>query len=605
MTLVKELTNIADTIRSIKNTADKYSIDDMISEISNMEIGNNNVIVEPSDGTPLCQKITKINLKTVDFSNITSFDYLFHECKSLTDLFFPEDFGKGVSSMSHMFDTCSSLKALDLSTLDTSEVTNMSYMFRQLTLPELDVTSLNTNLVSNMSYMFSESKYKNILFPENFGSNATDMSYMFSQCFDLATLDLSNFKTEIVTNMSNMFMTCESLTSLDLSSFNTQSVTSMDSMFYNCSSLTNLILGDNWAVNTAITEVNLSDCPLTKNSIVEGVFNKLAARTDNPTLVINEKTRKETTKDDLVIARNKGWFIDNLQKINQDILIGSNYCFVVYGNDKFIATDDTTLAYSKDGFNWTEVKQNVIDKPNSVYYVGNMFFLSNDSALAYSTNGIDWELCSLPDVTGSPSSSLSMSYGNGVFVMAYYTTTGKGILFYSNNGIEWYSGTVTSSMSDKDSFLSVAFGNNMFLATSLGGFIVKSTDGTTWNEVANVTNTSMYAVTSLYGKDKFILFGAISSSNNGYKIMYSTDGVTLTETQALQKDTVISGIYANDMFIAGSTGNYSLICSEDGITWKEIDQKTIESVFSITYGNGMFVLGGRDENEKSTLAYYT
>ena len=62
-------------------------------------------------------------------------------------------------------------------------------------------------------------------------SNVTDMSYMFADCTALTSLDLSNFNTSSVTNMSHMFYNCESLTSLDLSSFDTSNVTDMSYMF--------------------------------------------------------------------------------------------------------------------------------------------------------------------------------------------------------------------------------------------------------------------------------------------------------------------------------------------------------------------------------------
>ena len=75
-------------------------------------------------------------------------------------------------------------------------------------------------------------------------SNVTDMSFMFSECRKLFTLDLSNFDTSNVTSMQQMFCYCESLTSLDLSNFNTSNVTNMTVMFLGCSSLTSLDLSN-------------------------------------------------------------------------------------------------------------------------------------------------------------------------------------------------------------------------------------------------------------------------------------------------------------------------------------------------------------------------
>lgn len=65
-------------------------------------------------------------------------------------------------------------------------------------------------------------------------SNITDMSYMFANCEALTTLDLSSFDTSNVTNMSYMFYNCYSLTTLDLSSFDTSKVTNTEGLFYGC-----------------------------------------------------------------------------------------------------------------------------------------------------------------------------------------------------------------------------------------------------------------------------------------------------------------------------------------------------------------------------------
>ena len=75
-------------------------------------------------------------------------------------------------------------------------------------------------------------------------SNATDMSYMFYNCNKLTTLDLGSFGTSKVTDMKSMFSNCVNLTDLDLSGFDTSHVTNMNSMFDNCWNLTDLNLSN-------------------------------------------------------------------------------------------------------------------------------------------------------------------------------------------------------------------------------------------------------------------------------------------------------------------------------------------------------------------------
>jgi len=71
-------------------------------------------------------------------------------------------------------------------------------------------------------------------------SNVTDMSWMFVGMYALTTLDVSNFNTSNVTNMSEMFADMTALTSLDVSKFDTSKVTDMSGMFNGSSELTAL-----------------------------------------------------------------------------------------------------------------------------------------------------------------------------------------------------------------------------------------------------------------------------------------------------------------------------------------------------------------------------
>lgn len=68
-------------------------------------------------------------------------------------------------------------------------------------------------------------------------SEVTDMSSMFRDCKNLKSLDLSSFNTSNVLDMTAMFMNCKSLTSLDLSNFVSNPNANADGMFLNCPSL--------------------------------------------------------------------------------------------------------------------------------------------------------------------------------------------------------------------------------------------------------------------------------------------------------------------------------------------------------------------------------
>ncbi|MBR1787604.1 MAG: BspA family leucine-rich repeat surface protein [Bacteroidaceae bacterium] len=102
---------------------------------------------------------------------------------------------------------------------------------------------LNMKNAKDLSWMFSGFQGTSLDLSSLDTSSATDMSFMFYGCPNLTTLKLgSSFKTDNVTNMNAMFMSCKKLSSLNLSSFNTSNVTNMTLMFDGCNGLTSLDL---------------------------------------------------------------------------------------------------------------------------------------------------------------------------------------------------------------------------------------------------------------------------------------------------------------------------------------------------------------------------
>ena len=98
---------------------------------------------------------------------------------------------------------------------------------------EIDLSSFDTSQVTDMSSMFQGMSNLTTLDLSNFDtSKVTNMSQMFLGIFKLTTLDLSNFDTSKVTNMRYMFYYMFDLTTLDLSNFDTSKVTDMYGMFY-------------------------------------------------------------------------------------------------------------------------------------------------------------------------------------------------------------------------------------------------------------------------------------------------------------------------------------------------------------------------------------
>ena len=167
---------------------------------------------------------------------------LFYNCLNLTSLDVSSFDTSKVTNMASMFYNCSNLTSLNVSGFDTSNVTNMMYIFyycRNLT--SLDLSSFNTSNVTSMYGMFYNCSNLTSLNVLGFDtSNVIEMRAMFQSCSKLTTLNVSSFNTSKVTAMNNMFSSCSALTTLDLSNFNTSNVTYMTSMFSGCSKLSSL-----------------------------------------------------------------------------------------------------------------------------------------------------------------------------------------------------------------------------------------------------------------------------------------------------------------------------------------------------------------------------
>ena len=190
-----------------------------------------------------CSSLSSLNLKSIVTHNVTNMSKMFYDCWRLASITGLDAFDtSSVTDMSYMFANCSSLSSLDLSSFDTSNVNDMSNMFSDCySLSSLDLSSFDTSNVNDMSCMFSNCRWLPSLDLSSFDtSNVNDMSYIFSRCQSLPSLDCSSFDTSNVTNMSNMFSDCNSLPSLDCSSFDTSNVTNMSNMFSDCSSLSSL-----------------------------------------------------------------------------------------------------------------------------------------------------------------------------------------------------------------------------------------------------------------------------------------------------------------------------------------------------------------------------
>ena len=216
-------------------------------------------VVAPQDSSSLFEfgtyhlELKLLDLSNLDTSEVTNMSGMFAGCSGLTNLDLSNFDTSGVTNMYRMFINCYGLTELNISNFNTSNVTNMSGMFSSCSgLTELNISNFNTSDVTNMYNMFFGCNSLTELNISNFDtSKVTSMSNMFFGCAGLTELNLSNFDTSKATNMEAMFYGCSSLTGLNLSNFDTSGVTNMGMMFYNCSGLTKITVGCDWTTENA------------------------------------------------------------------------------------------------------------------------------------------------------------------------------------------------------------------------------------------------------------------------------------------------------------------------------------------------------------------
>ena len=177
---------------------------------------------------------------------------------------------KPIVSMTRMFSN-SQATTLDLSSFNTSNITNMISMFDGSTTTEIKgLSNFNTSKVTDMSGMFSGSQAKTLNLTNFDTSNVTSMEAMFAES-QATTLDLTSFKTSGVIDMKAMFYGSRA-TTLNLSSFNTSHVETMEVMF-NGTQIETLDLSSFDTSNVIIMNAMFADSGNLKTIYVSDKFN--------------------------------------------------------------------------------------------------------------------------------------------------------------------------------------------------------------------------------------------------------------------------------------------------------------------------------------------
>ncbi|MEE2785825.1 MAG: BspA family leucine-rich repeat surface protein, partial [Myxococcota bacterium] len=175
-----------------------------------------------------CLSVCGDQMSTWDTSNVTNMSGLFRDA-----IAFNADLSgwntANVVSMGAMFSGATAFNA-DLSGWNTANVQNMKAMFNGATAFNADLSGWDTSNVTAMGSMFSGATAFNADISGWNTANVQNMSGMFNGATAF-NADLSGCDTSNVTNMGNMFYGATAFNA-DLSGWNTSNVTRMTNMFY-------------------------------------------------------------------------------------------------------------------------------------------------------------------------------------------------------------------------------------------------------------------------------------------------------------------------------------------------------------------------------------
>ena len=171
------------------------------------------------EGNYMVEEISQINnTRRLEQINITDGIYIPQNDETIQ---IKITFNESLNTLDFMFEGCTSLIKIDLSELNTQNVTSMIYTFT------------NCEQLQTVNFTSFQS------------SNIVKMDFLFSGCSDLVNIvGFEELDTSSLTKTAGMFLGCTSLVSLNLSSLNFNNIPEQNGMFINNPSLETIDLGD-------------------------------------------------------------------------------------------------------------------------------------------------------------------------------------------------------------------------------------------------------------------------------------------------------------------------------------------------------------------------
>ncbi len=208
------------------NTGDRLKLTD-ISKWGPLKLGNNgNYFYGASN-------LTISSTEVLDLTGTTNLAGAFRSCTSLiTSPSMANWNTSNVTDMNYMFSGANKFNQ-DIGNWNTSNVTNMGAMFYLSTVFNQPIGNWNTSNVTSMGWMFQGAA----AFDQDIGSwntaNVTDMTYVFASASNF-NQNISSWNTSNVTGMNGMFNAASNFNQ-PIGNWNTNNLTNMSFMFENAS----------------------------------------------------------------------------------------------------------------------------------------------------------------------------------------------------------------------------------------------------------------------------------------------------------------------------------------------------------------------------------
>ena len=238
----RELTEINLTGVSFAKNVDFYNMGINDTKVTKLDLSNCKFYYSMDYMFSNLSKVEEITFNNADTSNVTIFNSLFRSSHSLKKVdissFDITHASPSNTDLTSLFYDTTGLEYLNISNLDFSNGASSSIVSRFSLSGSTNLKTIvakNIKLKGSAAYAFSGfPALEEIILDGADTSEVTDMSYMFYNSRKIKKLDLSSFDTSNVTTMDHMFDTCDELEEVDVSSFDTlKSSDNLYHVFYN------------------------------------------------------------------------------------------------------------------------------------------------------------------------------------------------------------------------------------------------------------------------------------------------------------------------------------------------------------------------------------